>query len=215
MARSGDPWRIVAPAAIAALGAIAIGCGRIITPVGTELAYEAAAPPDDAGTLDEALPEASTDGAPDAPACREDLSNIGTGDFHVALTLTTTQTDNLVALVNQRGTCGPSLFWDIRMDGGLLYVETDDVAHYTPFVSTGTKVNDGMPHAILLQRVAGQLEVLVDGAPSGSQPSATSFGALPPVRVKTDICDGQLEPNGVDRTAPLVGTISDLCVSAP
>jgi len=67
---------------------------------------------------------------------------------------------------------------------------------------------------VTTRQTAGQLEVLVDGAPSGSRPSAATFGPLPSVRITTDVCDGQLEPNGVDRTAPLVGIITNLCVSA-
>jgi hypothetical protein len=184
--------------------------------VGAEFSYDAAVPPVEVGTTEAATPEASsTDGARDGPACKGDLSNIGAGDFHVTLTVTTAQTDNLVALVNQRGHCGPGLFWDIRMNGGRLYIETDDVTSYTAYVSTGPKVNDGRPHGIVLRRAAGRLDVSVDGALTGSGASRTSLGLLAPARIGTDICDGQLEPNGVDRTTALVGTIANLCVSAP
>jgi len=51
--------------------------------------------------------------------CQGDLSNVGIGDFHVSLSVTTTQ-GRLVALLNQRGQCNPSVFWDIRMIDALV-----------------------------------------------------------------------------------------------
>jgi Laminin G domain len=215
MSASADPGTVVRRVPSLAFAVLAIGCGRIDTQVGAELPFGAAMPPYDAGAQDAAAPESSTtDGEQDSPVCKGDLSNIGLGDFHVSLTLTTAQTDNLVALVNQRDNCGPAVLWDIRMNGGLLYVETDDVTHYMELVSTGAMVNDGRPHAIEVRRASGQVDVSVDGTPSGSGVSHSSLGALAPVRIGTDICDGQLEPNGVDRTTALVGTIANVCVSA-
>jgi hypothetical protein len=176
-------------------------CGRIDTEVGAELSPEAAPPP--AGTLDAGVDSASAGG------CRGDLSNIGTADFHVSLSVTTTQT-GLVAVANQRSECIPSAFWDIRIDGGFVLVEADDVASYGALQSPGPRVDDGRPHDVLFQRKSHVLSVYVDDA-GGAQttPSTASFGQLPPVAVKTDVCTPQ------DGTVALTGTVAGLCVASP
>jgi hypothetical protein len=166
------------------LAMTAIGCGEVQTEVGTIIPRQEAA------------------------VCDGDLSNIGTGDFRISLQVTTTQT-GWVAIANQRGNCGPGVFWDIRLTDGLLYVEVDDVAHYTALTSTGRKVNDGAPHTILVVRAAGTLTVYVDGGASGSQASGAALGSLPTPRVGTDICVGAVG----DNTAALMGAVTSACIA--
>jgi hypothetical protein len=166
------------------LATTATGCGQVQTEVGSIT-----------------LPQ-------EAAVCDGDLSNVGTGDFRISLQVTTTQT-GWVAVANQRGQCVPSVFWDIRIDDGVIYVEVDDVAHYTAITSTGPKVNDGAPHAILVVRASGTLTVYVDGGASGSQTSGASLGPLPPLRLGTDVCIGAVG----DSTVALIGAVTDSCIS--
>ena len=162
----------------------AAGCGQVETEVGSVT-----------------LPQ-------EAAVCDGDLSNVGTGDFRISLQVTTTQT-GWVAVANQRGQCIPSVFWDIRIDDGLVHVEVDDVAHYTAITSTGPKVNDGAPHAILAVRASGTLTVYVNGGASGSQASTASLGPLPPLRIGTDVCVGAVG----DSTVALIGAVTAPCIT--
>jgi Laminin G domain len=152
----------------------------------------------------------ASDAGRDASACKGDLSNVGTGDFHVSATITTVQS-GLVALANQRGVCYFGVFWDIRIQNGLLFVETDDNTNYTKLVSTGKTVNDGQPHDLLVKRTAGTLTAYVDGVASGSLPAASSLASLPPLVSRTDPCIG----HAGDPTVAFVGMIANLCVAAP
>ena len=171
--------------------------------------------PIDSGTersapIDAADAANTADAADAAVICRGDLSNIGTADFHVSFVVTTTQRV-FAALVNQRGVCAHAVFWDIRMtSGGLLAVETDDATSYTPVTSVGTRVNDGLPHDVRIQRAAGTLTVSVDGTASGSARSLASFGPLARLRTRTDACTF-----AIDGTTTFAGTIADLCVASP
>jgi hypothetical protein len=176
-------------------------CGRIETEVGAQLYPEAGPPP--AATLDAGVDSADADG------CRGDLSNIGAADFHVSLSVTSTQT-GLVAVANQRSQCSPSVFWDIRIDGGFVLVEADDVASYGAIQSPGPRVDDGRPHDVLFQRKSHVLSVYVDDAGGmPTTPSTASFGQLPPVAVKMDVCIPQ------DGTVALTGTVANLCIASP
>jgi hypothetical protein len=167
------------------LAASATGCGQVQTEVGAIT-----------------IPQ-------EAAVCDGDLSNVGTGDFRMSFQVATTQT-GWVAVANQRAECAPSVFWDVRIaDGGFVYAEVDDGAHYTAITSTGPKINDGAPHAILVVRASGTLTVYVDGGASGSQASGASLGPLPPLRLGTDVCVGA--PG--DDTAALIGGVTDACVS--
>ncbi len=172
--------------------------------------------PSDGPASDRAAPEAQAgesgvqDAPADAPACRDDLSNIGTNDFHVSLSVSTVQT-GLTALVNQRARCVHGLFWDIRLASGSVQVETDDgVTPYVELVSTGAPVNDGSFHELSVSRVAGTLTISIDGAPSGSTSSPTSFGVLPPLAIGSDHCE--IDGGG---TVAFVGTVRDVCVASP
>lgn len=155
---------------------------------------------------------AETADADTGPSCTGDLSGIGTADFRIAFTITTTATAGTgSAVINQRAVCGASHFWDVRMTGaGHLVIETDSGtlgADYTTFISTGAAVNDGSPHDIVLKRTSGTLTCTIDGVASGSASSASSFAALAAVKTGTDVC------TGVDGTVALVGSVTKVCVS--
>jgi hypothetical protein len=174
----------------------ALACGPISTQVGAELPAEAG--PGDATTIDA------------NPPCRGDLSNIGTNDFRVSFGITTSQSQ-FSAIANQRSVCAHGVYWDIRMtSGGLIAAETDDAVHYTPLTSAGARINDGRLHDVVLQRSGGTLTVFVDGAPSGSAASLASFGALAPLRLRSDVCT-----TAIDGTNTFVGAISNVCLSSP
>lgn len=163
----------------------------------------------DAVTVDAAdMESGGNDAAKDAATCTGDLSNIGTNDFDISFTVTSAQS-GLVALVSQRTNCGPSVFWDIRMKGGFILVEVDDIATYTEITSTGPQVDDGVGHNVSVRRSAETLTVYVDGMASGSMSARQSLGQLAPVTIGTDPC--------VDSgtTAALVGTIATLCITSP
>jgi len=167
----------------------------------------------------------SPDAAPDAGACVKgikDFSNIGTGNFHVSFRVATTQT-GWVALVNQRSTCYFGVFWDIRLCGaggscpqGAIYIETDDKtsagATYQS-VHSAAVVNDGKAHDVAVARVSGVIAIQIDGAPSGTGPSSASLGAMPALRIGTDVCDG---PGNSPSTAAFAGMmLSDVCLTSP
>ena len=145
-------------------------------------------------------------------SCTGDLSNVGTGNFNIQFTLTTTTTNG--AVLNQRSICYTDEMWDIRTTAtGQLQVETDDNnGTYTSLV-TPVVVANGTPHSIVITRLNGTLLIIVDSDEVASGASKASLGALHALATKTDICDTTGGPNGVgDGTVPLVGTVSDVCV---
>jgi hypothetical protein len=145
----------------------------------------------------------------DGPTCKNDLSNIGTGDFTIAFTLTTSQS-GIIAVANQRTVCNNGMFWDVHLSNGIVQAETDDNAnHHGEADTTGTLVNDGQPHSILIQRRFGALTVAVDGAPRGAANSTSAFGQLAPLRIGSSPCVGHTGYYA------LVGTIHDVCVTSP
>jgi len=212
----------------------ALACGRVVTELGSAWQPGSGVSPFDAspgtdaatdvaeGATEEAasdVGEATSDAAEDgselseAGPCRGDLSNIGTADFHVSFSVTTTQ-NGLAALVNQRAACAYSDFWDVRLaTNGGLDVETDDATqgpNGTGLPKVGPSIRDGVPHKVMLRRTSETLTVYVDGAASASAISRTSFGQLAPVRIGSDVCT-----LAIDGTMPLMGTVSDLCVASP
>jgi hypothetical protein len=150
----------------------------------------------------------------DGSACVDTLSNIGAGDFHIRLVVTTTET-GLIALVDQRAICTLGMFWDLRAYPDHLVFETDDglQGHYTHFDVTNTHVNDGQPHCLVAQRVGRSVTVFVDGVPSGPVPSLAVLGQLPPLMKGRDPCEGT--DSGHDGTKPFVGVIANLCITTP
>lgn len=167
---------------------------------GTEGGLDAAAEASDGAVL----PDASDSGA----ACLDDLSNTGTADFTVAFSLSTTQTNANVAVINQRSACTNSLLWDVRMSSGYLYIATDDSSGDYNNLTSAATVNDGNVHAIVVKRVSEVLSVTIDGTPSGSGPSTAAFGALPALEEGTDVCQS------TDGTVALVGSLTNVCVSS-
>jgi hypothetical protein len=179
------------------LAALAWGCADAIGPV----LGDTPSPP----SVDASPGE--TDAGLDA-SCTGDLSNIGTGDFHISCTVTSTQTP-IVALANQRSTCFYSDMWDLRMEAGVPVIELDDDAglpHYTRLWSVGHPIDDGHPHALLVERVSGILSINVDGIRTASTAAPASLGSLPPLIVGNDICVG------VDGTVLLTSALANLCI---
>jgi hypothetical protein len=177
---------------------LALSCGAEVTNVGAEFTRDSGAPA--AGT---------TDGSNevDATHCTGDLSNVLDGNFRVSFVLASTQT-GLVALLNQRRECVPSVFWDVRMETGRIHVEVDDVSHYDAVVTVGATINDGRPHEVRMERASAMLTVFVDGANAGSVASQASLGALASLATGTDVC-----VTSTDGTVELAGQISSVCVA--
>jgi hypothetical protein len=212
--------------AFVGLAVAALSCGRIVTEVAAEFTVDSGFPaildggsaPDadaNAGVPSDGAASFDSSFAGDGSTCHGDFSGIGANDFQVSFNLTTTQTDPLVALINQRASCGSSSdFWDIRMYSGFIYAETYDSVHYSELQDTNKTVNDGQSHAIVVRRTADELVVEVDGVASTPKVSQTSFGQLSPVQVGVDVCDGRSTPNA-DGTAPLSGALEEICLSGP
>jgi len=185
---------------------------------------DASRPADDSSLADAAASESSAADAAtcapprDASACTGNLSNIGTANFHISLTLTATQ-QGMVAVVNQRGACGGGMYWDLRLNSGRLMFETDDgmlepdgaysESPRTTFIPNNL-VNDGNPHCILIERVAEVVSISIDGTLAGSTSSVSSFGVLPSLATGTDPCEGT-----EDMTMAFTGTVSGLCIGGP
>jgi hypothetical protein len=154
---------------------------------------------------------------PTAPAdaalapCVGDLSNVGTGDFVISLSLETTQPDSAtVALLNQRSACSPSTFWDLRLYNGKLLFEIDDSTNLSQLTTTGPDIDDGATHSVVVARAAGTVVITVDGTNEGSTSATESLGALPALADGTDVCDGN------DGTVAFSqGKISNVCVGGP
>jgi len=161
------------------------------------------------GPLDGSTNESDAfDGAPNSSVFVGSLSNIGTADFRISLTFTTTQKAD-TALVNQRTYCDFGAFWDIRVVKGSLLVETcDAVFNYAAITTRGPLVNDGKPHRVIVQRAAQKMIAYIDGTASGTADSKSSFGELPPVS-SNDPC----ETTG--QVSPFLGSIANLSVTSP
>jgi len=158
--------------------------------------------------------EDSSDGADlDAPLpiCQNDLSQQGTGDFHISLTLTTTQT-GFVELANQRATCNHSLMWDLHLNDGRVGIETDDGTNYTSLVSASSSTNDGAPHVVKIGRVSGSISIVIDGTVTAFGTSVSNFGKLAPMQIGGGVCDGI---GGVIAFSGGKGSIEDFCVAYP
>jgi hypothetical protein len=143
-----------------------------------------------------------------APTCTGDLSGLGTADFSVAFTITTTAMVGS-GVISQRAMCGHSQFWDVRMrPAGALSVELDDNVSYTDLLAPVT-VNDGNAHEVRVCRKATHLYVFADGQLVADAPNASSaFTTLAPLATSTTTCTVR------DGTVTLVGSLSDVCVGA-
>jgi hypothetical protein len=164
----------------------------------------------------------------DGHSCIGSLSNIGTADFQISFTVVTTESGP-IAIVNERGHCGYGMFWDVRIVGGQIRVETDDemrasdpTAHPLTELFGTKRVDDGQPHRVMIWRKSQTITIFVDGVTAGSASSTSSFGHLSPPVSETDPCDGQgcsqvplFGSVCRDNTMPFAGTLSDLCLESP
>jgi hypothetical protein len=164
----------------------------------------------DAGDAGDAAVDAADSGPPDSGKCIPTLATIGTTDFHMTFSMKSTATLRS-SIVFQRAVCARGPFWDVRlMETGKLLVETDDGTHYVGLYGKKT-VNDGVLHAIAIERSAGTVKLVVDGVVDDTLTlPPSSFGALPPLKyVAGHPCVG------TDSTIAYLGTFIDLCISAP
>jgi hypothetical protein len=141
--------------------------------------------------------------------CSNDLSNIGTGDFEIALELRSPAV-SASAIASQRQSCGESYFWDLRMADGLLGFELDDNgAHYAACRGT-VPVNDRNTHSIVIRRESLVVSMYVDCQldVTCSMPASLSM-PLPAVEVGFSPCS---DAGSGDGTSPLIGKVSSLCV---
>jgi hypothetical protein len=166
--------------------------------------------PGDANASEAAPPVVTQPSPPSQPSPLPvaGLSNIGTADFHISLTVTTMQSARS-ALINQRAVCWFGGFWDIRLVHGALLIETcDSSVNYTTVTTQGPLVNDGRPHRVIVERVRKRLTVFIDGIASGGGLSNSAFGLLPPVS-RHDPCEMAGE------YGPFVGSIANLSLMSP
>jgi hypothetical protein len=140
-------------------------------------------------------------------ACVPSLADVGTSDFTVAFTITTTATVS-TALVNQRAAC-VGAEWDVYMSPtGAIEIETETTASDRVYDIGGTGVNDGNPHHVQAGRAGGELWVQVDDTPMSPLVADTNaLGTLPALVIGTDACS--------TTAAPLVGSLTDLCITRP
>jgi hypothetical protein len=141
-----------------------------------------------------------------AATCTGDLSALGTGDFSIAFTITTTANVGS-GIISQRAVCMHSKFWDIRLRAGTtgLSIELDDQMNYSGLIAPAV-VNDGVPHEVRVCRKAGHVYVFSDGALVKDAENATSFTTLPALATSTTTC------TALDGTVTLVGSVSNVCV---
>jgi hypothetical protein len=143
--------------------------------------------------------------------CVTDLSGVGTGDFRVSFTLTTTETGLTVGLVNQRAGCDQtSVWWDATLtpSGGIELATDDGSSTSYVFVESGNAVNDGAPHKIVVARTNGAIWYSRDGVLGSSMtPDPYAFGNFPALRIGSDPC-----PNTVGLAGN--GSLTDLCITA-
>ena len=141
-------------------------------------------------------------------ACLSSLEGIGLADFTIAFSIQTAA-NATSTVIGQRGLCAHDKMWDVRIIGGPLQMEFDDLVNYTEVV-TKARVNDNNVHAVVVKRVAGTLTVTIDGVLDSTAPAAESFAALTPLFVAAgDPCEKK------DGTLPLVGAVTDVCLGSP
>ena len=206
--------------------AVMVGCGGSAFSMGEEddggggdvvgthiITTDAGAGESEAAAQVDATPETTTaDAAPEAapPVCLSTLSGVGTGDFHISFTLTTTA-NGYLGLVNQRAGCDyASAWWDVNFQNGAIGGATNSGPNQSAAVGLSSAVNDGLPHRIVVARTGGELWYSIDSNRS-TQMSADGFsiGALPPLAIGTDGCSSVYSPLEGH------GTLTDLCITSP
>ena len=165
---------------------------------------------------------ASTGDGGEPIECLTDLSGVGTGDFQISFTLTTTETVLTLALVSQRGDClcvgpgsycpVPSTFWDVVLQAGAIVAITaaDSAGSYVS-IRSDSLVADGRPHHITVGRTNGAFWQEIDGIRAGNSVSNPhSFEVFPALSVGADKCE-----TAASATTPLAdhGTLAELCLS--
>lgn len=156
-----------------------------------------------------------SDAGSDAPSssCTGDLSNISSGDFQISFSILTTQTTD-IAVLNQRSMCGSGDFWDVRVVGGTVSLETDAVIDGSAddaSITGCTLVNDGLTHQVVLQRINGVLTLYVDGFVDATGVNSTaSWGSLAALATGTDVCVGSDGTMDLDTS---LGKVLSACVS--
>jgi hypothetical protein len=141
---------------------------------------------------------------------------VGTGDFHIAFTFTTTAGSIDMAVVNQRTGCNESsTWWDVSYipsttTQGALQVGTCNGSSSTYVIleqGTGALPDDGHPHRVVVGRIRGQLQFTLDSVLAAGPVSDPSvFGAFPPLRIGVDDCAG---------FGQTIGTVTDVCITTP
>jgi len=143
----------------------------------------------------------------DANSCTGDLSNVQAGDFLIAFTMQTNQSDNFISLVNQRSICvGLALFWDAMLDNQHVTLELSesmDQARYSFLKSSGAALNDNKPHDVIITRTNDVVTIVIDGQPAGSKTMDQNLGPLPRLRIGQDVCAGAVN---------ISETITKVCV---
>ena len=142
--------------------------------------------------------------------CVTDLSGVGTGDFRISFTLTTT-TKADVALLSQRVGCDQSsMLWGVSLNynGQVAAATADGLPGHWTATTEANSVADGKPHAIMFERTSGKIWISRDGVvDSIPVDDPYSLGALATLRIGTDDCANFW-------SAQKAGAlISDVCIS--
>lgn len=149
----------------------------------------------------------------DLTVCASTLANVGTNDFGVAFRFSTVAAVRST-LVFQRSACGgagAADWWDVRLAAaGSLIVEFSNAQGGYTEVLPARLLNDGNPHSVVIARSMAVLSIMVDGNVVYSAPSLIALGnILASLGMTTgDPCEGS-----GDGTVPLVGVLTDVCLS--
>jgi len=142
--------------------------------------------------------------------CLTDLSGVGTGDFRIAFTITTTFHGN-VALLSQRIGCDQSsMLWStsLNYNGHVQGSTADGMAGHWATTAEANSVVDGSPHQIVFARTSGKIWISRDGViDSVLVDDSYPLDTLPPLRIGTNDCSDFLSA----QTAGI--TISNVCIS--
>lgn len=182
-------------------------------------------PPDSAPTS--ALPDGAGEAAPGGDggaalppcACSGDLSDVGLGDFTIALEIAIhgpPTSPGYFPLANQRRTCdAQSPGWELSVVwSGELAMQVYDGSNVFDNAQTSAKVDDGMAHRVVVRRLGGSvIEVDVDGEAQrfAGQPPEDLSGQLAAMLTRVEpVCAG----NTAAPSEPTQGTVEGLCVAA-
>ncbi|HEX3695564.1 MAG TPA: LamG domain-containing protein [Polyangia bacterium] len=151
------------------------------------------------------------DGA-DATVCGTDLSNAGTTGFYISFAMQTTQTDGVIALLNQRdqAQCNLGNFWDLQLVNHKLYFEISDSSGDAIISGQTAPLNDNVLYDIVVSREAtGLVKLMINNVLAGSAVLHHALGLLPTLRIGTTVCAGEVPSVDFQGTK---GTISNVCL---